>query len=133
MASAEDAAGLAAMEDGDAKKAARHFARAELARKTAALLGPGGELPRPMTSEALQRRGRAIARTRAGRDKLLLAISESEWGSQEQYARRRLKISPASLQGYRDGTRRCPMWVADAVKADFGIPHGYWPGGLIDG
>lgn len=86
-----------------------------------------------MTDAQLARRGRAIARARNANttDPLLQAITASKWGSQEQYARQRLKIPASSLAGYRSGAYSCPRPIADKILKDFGIPHDYWMSGVV--
>lgn len=78
-----------------------------------------------------QRRGQAIAQGKTGGDRLLKAIANSKWRSQDNYARSRLGISPQSLVAYRKGITPCRMSVADMVQKDFGISHNYWPS-LVD-
>jgi hypothetical protein len=126
----------AAHSSGDTALALRLYARAEKLRLIAEELPSAhssGNLSAAMelTPAQLARRGRAIARSRAGDDKLLLAINGSKWGSQERYARERLGISPPSLQAYRDGKRPCPKAVADLVMADFGLPASFWRKGVV--
>lgn len=87
-----------------------------------------------VTDAQLARRGRAIAKGKAAksRDRLLIAISESKWRSQEDYARERLQVSPGALSGYRSGRMPCPRRVADLVRKDFGIGYDYWRRGVVD-
>lgn len=88
----------------------------------------------PVTGVQLQRRGKAIAKAHAAKskDRLWQAIVASKWGSQERYARERLKVSPGSLSAYRSGATPCPRPVAAKVLADFGIGEDYWPADVVD-
>ena len=80
-----------------------------------------------VTQAQIDRRGRAIARAKAGTDRLLLAIVKSQWKTQGRYATERLGVTAASLSAYRKGITPTPRGVADAAKADFGIGDAYWP------
>jgi hypothetical protein len=88
----------------------------------------------PVTGAQLTRRGKAIAKGHAAKsgDLLWKAITDSKWGSQEIYARKRLGVSPGSLSAYRSGATPCPRPVAAKVLADFGIGDEYWRGGVVD-
>lgn len=90
-----------------------------------------------VTGAQLQRRGKAIAKGHAAKsgDPLWMAITTSEWGSQERYARKRLGISPGSLSAYRSGATPCPKSVALRIEKDLGVGLDYWskpPRSLVD-
>ena len=143
LADQADAAMRAAVEAGDREAALKMLRAAELYREMAAELVrlkktalpdfKSSDNLREMTGAQLQRRGRAIAASKNAKtkDKLLRAITASQWGSQERYAKERLRISPPSLAAYRNGTTACPATVAAKVLADFGIGHDYWPLGVV--
>jgi hypothetical protein len=135
LADQADDALRAAVEAGDREGALKALRQAELWREMARLTPgkPSGNL-REMTDAQLERRGKAIAAAKNAKtkDKLLKAITASQWGSQERYARHRLGISPPALTGYRNGSTPCPRIVADRVLKDFGIAHDYWPAGVVN-
>lgn len=87
-----------------------------------------------VTGAQLERRGKAIAKAKASKsdDRLWKAIVQSRWGSQERYAKERLKVSPGSLSAYRSGNTPVPRAVVRQVEKDFDIGADYWPGSIVD-
>lgn len=81
-----------------------------------------------MTPEQLARRGRSISASKArkSKDPVLLAIIASEWKTADNYAERRLRVSGASLSGYRSGKVAAPEHIVALCEKDLGIPRSYW-------
>lgn len=111
-------------------------AQAQLLRALAKLrssnVKSSATLPDDMTSPQLLRRGAEIAKARAAAspdDRFLAAVTVSRWRSLTQYAKH-LKVSPASITGWKRGDRPCPLKVAKRVKEDLGLPFDVWPAGV---
>lgn len=85
---------------------------------------PGNIRDDMMNHDQLQRRGRAIARARAGgtKDPRRRAIIESEWGSVSKYADKRLGMPNSTVADYLNDLRPVPMAVAKRFEEDFGLP-----------
>lgn len=86
-----------------------------------------------VTATQLRRRGVAVARGKAAKSKSVVAkaITASSFHTLTAYARH-LRISQPALSRYINGGLPCPRFVADAVKADFGLDHKVWPKGVVD-
>lgn len=75
-----------------------------------------------MTGAQLQKRGEAIAASRAdtSKDPLLLAIKVSKWKSLRRYAKH-LGVSPGTLINWRDGIHVPTEANAARVKRELGV------------
>jgi hypothetical protein len=141
LAAELDARGKRLLDSGKASEAAAAFVQAETYEAAAAEMErlvrsrglPSGNNPRMISGEKvtaaqLKRRGAAVARGRAakGGRPVAIAITSSEWGNITRYAKERLRISQPALSRYIRGSLPCPRFVADAVKADFGLDYRVW-------
>ncbi len=131
-AAALDEQGREAMEQGRVEDAAVAFAQSLFRRKVAEQMGLQPEydsrIVRDVTSAQIQRRGDAIARSRAERsgNPIALAIAASKWRSITKYARH-LRIAQPTLSRYLSGILDVPPEIADRVFADFGLGDDAWP------
>lgn len=93
-----------------------------------------GNVQEVLNPEQINRRGRAIAASRAesSDDPRRVAISSTKWGSLTKYAKR-LGISTGSLIGYLNGDRGIPAAIARIIEDDTGLPASdkTWPKGLV--
>lgn len=85
-----------------------------------------------VTATQIARRGRAIAKAKAGEDPRRAAIA-ARWGSQAKAAQA-VGISAAALTGYLKGDYQCPRSVAKRFAVDPALPadKSTWPKGVVD-